>query len=168
MSSTCVISAPRVGRTTGTEGPIAFSCLSPPMCCPSCSCSPLTSGWVAGCVRPALSLTTKTVRRTIHGFRSYSVNWKWCQQKPYALPINRTGGDIILNRDSRLLHCRRRVARTLMILAIVFALCWMPYNIIQLYFDHLSKSQLIDINETAPYLIQVFFSSSTSLRLYFI
>lgn len=66
------------------------------------------------------------------------------------------GGDIILNRDSRLLHCRRRVARTLLILAVVFALCWMPYNVIQLFLDHLSKDQLTKMDETAPYLLPVF------------
>ncbi len=66
------------------------------------------------------------------------------------------GGDIILNRDSRLLHCRRRVARTLLILAVVFALCWMPYNVIQLFLDHLNKEQLTKMDETAPYLLPVF------------
>lgn len=51
------------------------------------------------------------------------------------------GGDIILNRDSRLLQSRRRVARTLLILAFVFAACWLPYNIVQLVEDHLDQVQ---------------------------
>lgn len=66
-----------------------------------------------------------------------------------------TGGEIILNRDSRLLNCRRRVARTLLIIAIVFAVCWMPYNLTQLFLDTLEKEQLKEMDKTAPHLLMV-------------
>jgi hypothetical protein len=66
-----------------------------------------------------------------------------------------TGGEIILNRDSRLLNCRRRVARTLLIIAIVFAVCWMPYNLTQLFLDTLEKEQLTEMDKTAPHLLMV-------------
>ncbi|XP_075210826.1 orexin receptor type 2-like [Lycorma delicatula] len=44
----------------------------------------------------------------------------------------------IENRSSqqmRLVRDRRRVARLLVVLAILFAFCWLPYNILQLVFD---------------------------------
>ena len=50
-----------------------------------------------------------------------------------------TGGDIVLDRDSRLLQSRRRVARTLLVLAFVFAICWMPYNLCNLLLDNFSE-----------------------------
>ena len=46
----------------------------------------------------------------------------------------------MLDRDSRLLRSRRRVARMLLVLAFVFALCWLPYNLLNLVFDSLDDS----------------------------
>lgn len=74
----------------------------------------------------------------------------------FLLLLISTGGEIILNRDSRLLNCRRRVARTLLIIAIVFAVCWMPYNLTQLFLDTLEKEQLKEMDKTAPHLLMVY------------
>lgn len=67
-----------------------------------------------------------------------------------------------------MLHCRRRVARTLLILALVFAVCWMPYNLIQVVFDHLDENQVTQSNDTqtddtSENLMMVSFSYSFSL-----
>jgi len=56
------------------------------------------------------------------------------------------GSDMNLDRDSRLLHCRRRVARTLLVLAFLFAVCWMPYNFLNLIIDHFDKDTQQKIN----------------------
>ena len=56
------------------------------------------------------------------------------------------GSDLNLDRDSRLLHCRRRVARTLLMLAFLFAVCWMPYNFLNLIIDHFDKDIQEKIN----------------------
>ena len=78
------------------------------------------------------------------------------------ISIHSAGGEIILNRDSRLLNCRRRVARTLLIIAIVFAVCWMPYNLTQLFLDTLDKEQLREMDKTAPHLLMVSIKTNKS------
>ena len=57
------------------------------------------------------------------------------------------GSDLNLDRDSRLLRCRRRVARILLVLAFLFAVCWMPYNFLNLIIDHFDQDtqQIINI-----------------------
>ena len=83
------------------------------------------------------------IRRINITRNALSVNRMHCDVKQifyYWIPICVGGGEIILSRDSRLLDCRRRVARTLLVLASVFAVCWMPYNLIQLVFDHMDQT----------------------------
>nr|CAH0106292.1 unnamed protein product [Daphnia galeata] len=99
--------------------------------------------FVATYVLPVLLVITAYIR----------MGCKLCT--PSILMNNHDGGEIILNRDSRLLNCRRRVARTLLIIAIVFAVCWMPYNLTQLFLDTLDKEQLREMDKTAPHLLMV-------------
>ncbi|XP_046649911.1 QRFP-like peptide receptor isoform X1 [Daphnia pulicaria] len=99
--------------------------------------------FVATYVLPVLLVITAYIR----------MGCKLCT--PSILMNNHDGGEIILNRDSRLLNCRRRVARTLLIIAIVFAVCWMPYNLTQLFLDTLEKEQLKEMDKTAPHLLMV-------------
>ena len=61
--------------------------------------------------------------------------------------IRTLGGDINLDRDSRLLRCRRKVARTLLILAFVFAICWMPYNLLNLIIDNYDPQEQTRLNK---------------------
>jgi len=67
---------------------------------------------------------------------------------------NHDGSDLNLDRDSRLLRCRRRVARTLLVLAFLFAVCWMPYNFLNLIIDHFDQDtqQIINIKVT-PFML---------------
>lgn len=76
------------------------------------------------------------------------------------------GGDIILNRDSRLLQSRRRVARTLLILAFVFAACWLPYHIVQLVEDHLDPVQDSSVIKTVQYSIALLCASESFTKRY--
>ncbi|KAE8748391.1 hypothetical protein FOCC_FOCC004823 [Frankliniella occidentalis] len=50
---------------------------------------------------------------------------------------------------SRLVRERRRVARILLVLAILFAMCWLPYNVIMLVLD------LLDSSDNVQWLIDV-------------
>ncbi|KAI9564639.1 putative neuropeptide receptor [Daphnia sinensis] len=99
--------------------------------------------FVATYVLPVLLVVTAYVR----------MGCKLCT--PSILTNNHDGGEIILNRDSRLLNCRRRVARTLLIIAVVFAVCWMPYNLTQLFLDTMENDQLKEMDKAAPHLLMV-------------
>ncbi|KAK2704891.1 hypothetical protein QYM36_017067 [Artemia franciscana] len=62
------------------------------------------------------------------------------------------GNDLGLDRDSRLLRTRRRAARTLMILAAVFSLCWLPYSLVNMIldspsFDDFTKMSIVYIQQ---------------------
>ncbi|XP_065565939.1 orexin/Hypocretin receptor type 1-like [Artemia franciscana] len=64
------------------------------------------------------------------------------------------GNDLGLDRDSRLLRTRRRAARTLMILAAVFSLCWLPYSLVNMIldspsFDDFTKMSIVYIQQVA-------------------
>ncbi|XP_064626185.1 orexin/Hypocretin receptor type 1-like isoform X2 [Lineus longissimus] len=49
--------------------------------------------------------------------------------------LHRSDSRAVHDQTRALMHSRRKVARMLMCLAILFAFCWMPYNICSLYID---------------------------------
>src|SRR5688572_24235396 len=44
-------------------------------------------------------------------------------------------GDTFAQQSNKLLSERRRLAKILLVLALIFALCWLPYNILALLMD---------------------------------
>nr|ALM88308.1 neuropeptide receptor A12 [Chilo suppressalis] len=61
-----------------------------------------------------------------------------CSVRP---PFDIDEGNVSMQQGLRLMKERKRVAWILLLLAVLFALCWMPYNIMQL---------LLDINAVNP------------------
>ncbi|XP_052750490.1 neuropeptide FF receptor 2-like [Galleria mellonella] len=61
-----------------------------------------------------------------------------CSVRP---PFDIDEGNVSMQQGLRLMKERKRVAWILLLLAVLFALCWMPYNIMQL---------LLDINAVDP------------------
>lgn len=57
-----------------------------------------------------------------------------CAVKP-PFDENSTAGSASSQQGSRLVRERRRVARILLVLAVLFALCWLPYNVTMLAMD---------------------------------
>ncbi|XP_034256149.1 QRFP-like peptide receptor [Thrips palmi] len=57
-----------------------------------------------------------------------------CAVKP-PFDENSTAGSASSQQGSRLVRERRRVARILLVLAVLFAMCWLPYNVTMLAMD---------------------------------
>ncbi|XP_052121994.1 orexin/Hypocretin receptor type 1-like isoform X2 [Frankliniella occidentalis] len=71
-----------------------------------------------------------------------------CAVKP-PFDENSTAGSASSQQGSRLVRERRRVARILLVLAILFAMCWLPYNVIMLVLD------LLDSSDNVQWLIDM-------------
>lgn len=72
-----------------------------------------------------------------------------CSVRP---PFDRHGGGASTQQGYRLVRERRRVAFILLLLAVVFCLCWMPYSVFSLLVD----AELVPMggaNRATPYLL---------------
>ncbi|KAG6460948.1 neuropeptide FF receptor 2 [Manduca sexta] len=72
-----------------------------------------------------------------------------CSVRP---PFDIDEGNISMQQGLRLMKERKRVAWILLLLAVLFALCWMPYNIMQLLLD-ISVVDAKDLSVYLPYAL---------------
>ncbi|CAB3242815.1 unnamed protein product [Arctia plantaginis] len=68
-----------------------------------------------------------------------------CSVRP---PFDIDEGNVSMQQGLRLMKERKRVAWILLLLAVLFAMCWMPYNIMQLLLD----ISLVDAKDLSMYL----------------
>ncbi|XP_075971197.1 neuropeptide FF receptor 2-like isoform X1 [Anticarsia gemmatalis] len=68
-----------------------------------------------------------------------------CSVRP---PFDIDEGNVSMQQGLRLMKERKRVAWILLLLAVLFAMCWMPYNIMQLLLD----INLVDAKDLSMYL----------------
>ncbi|CAH2211128.1 jg3023 [Pararge aegeria aegeria] len=74
-----------------------------------------------------------------------------CSVRP---PFDIYEGNISMQQGLRLMKERKRVAWILLLLAVLFALCWMPYNIMQLLLD-INLVNAKDLSMYLPYALFV-------------
>ncbi|XP_028039287.1 neuropeptide FF receptor 2-like [Bombyx mandarina] len=72
-----------------------------------------------------------------------------CSVRP---PFDIDEGNVSMQQGLRLMKERKRVAWILLLLAVLFALCWMPYNIMQLLLD-VSVVNAKDLSAYLPYAL---------------
>ncbi|XP_073951805.1 neuropeptide FF receptor 2-like [Choristoneura fumiferana] len=72
-----------------------------------------------------------------------------CSVKP---PFDIDEGNVSMQQGLRLMKERKRVAWILLLLAVLFALCWMPYNIMQLLLDMYAVNAK-DLSVYLPYAL---------------
>ncbi|KAJ0179655.1 hypothetical protein K1T71_004246 [Dendrolimus kikuchii] len=67
-------------------------------------------------------------------------------------PFDQTEGSANSQQRLRLVRERKRVAWILLLLAVLFALCWLPYNILQLLID-VNAVQVDSVSAVLPYTL---------------
>ncbi|KOB75685.1 Neuropeptide receptor A35 [Operophtera brumata] len=67
-------------------------------------------------------------------------------------PFDQTEGSANSQQRLRLVRERKRVAWILLLLAVLFALCWLPYNILQLLID-VNAVQVDSVSLVLPYTL---------------
>ncbi|XP_013201052.1 neuropeptide FF receptor 2 [Amyelois transitella] len=72
-----------------------------------------------------------------------------CSVRP---PFDIDEGNVSMQQGLRLMKERKRVAWILLLLAVLFALCWMPYNIMQLLLD-INAVNAKDLSMYLPYAL---------------
>lgn len=53
----------------------------------------------------------------------------------------------------KIMHSRRKVARMLIILAVLFGLCWMPYHLLSFYVNFMENPHGTGALEALPFTI---------------
>ncbi|XP_068630674.1 neuropeptide FF receptor 2-like [Battus philenor] len=74
-----------------------------------------------------------------------------CSVKP---PFDIDEGNVSMQQGLRLMKERKRVAWILLLLAVLFALCWLPYNIMQLLLD-INAVNAKDLSFYLPYALLI-------------
>ncbi|XP_041976440.1 neuropeptide FF receptor 2-like [Aricia agestis] len=72
-----------------------------------------------------------------------------CSVRP---PFDIDEGNVSMQQGLRLMKERKRVAWLLLLLAVLFALCWLPYNILQLLLD-INLLSPTDLSDYLPYAL---------------
>ncbi|XP_049866599.1 apelin receptor-like isoform X2 [Pectinophora gossypiella] len=67
-------------------------------------------------------------------------------------PFDQTEGSVNSQQRLRLVRERKRVAWILLLLAVLFALCWLPYNILQLLID-VNAVEVESVATVLPYTL---------------
>ncbi|XP_052750486.1 QRFP-like peptide receptor [Galleria mellonella] len=67
-------------------------------------------------------------------------------------PFDQTEGSVNSQQRLRLVRERKRVAWILLLLAVLFALCWLPYNILQLLID-VNAVEIESVSSVLPYTL---------------